>query len=82
MRYATKAVIFVMGLGIIGGSIDVAAAEEFHATYRHSYRWHDGFRHGDRDRNRGWRGNSEHRRGERRRDDRGIRHEEHGAARS
>jgi len=76
MRYATKAITIVMGFAIIGGSISAVAAEEFHGTYRHSYGLHEGYRYGDRDRDRNWRGYSEHRRGEHRDDDRGAHHED------
>jgi hypothetical protein len=59
MRYAKQAITLVMGLAIIGGTINAAAAEEFHGTYRHSYRVHDSYRSGDRDRD--WRTYGEHR---------------------
>ena len=72
MRYATRVLTLIMGIAVIGGSISAAVAEEFHGTYRHSYRWHEGYRYGDRDRGHEWRGY-----GERRDHDRGIRHEEH-----
>lgn len=67
MRYAKKAITLVMGLAIIGGAINAAAAEEFHGAYR----VHDSYRSGDRDRD-------SRTYGEHRDYDRGIRHEERG----
>lgn len=67
MRYAKKAITLAMGLAIIGGAINAAAAEELHGTYR----VHDSYRSGDRDRD--WRTYGEHRD-----HDRGTRHEERG----
>ncbi len=74
MRYAKRAISLVTGLAILGGSISIAAAEDFHGNYGHAYSVHDSYRSRDRDRD--WRTYADHRRAEHRGDDRGIRHDE------